>query len=262
MVQEIKLQDIKDIVRTTKRFLMDRDKASEVTVKGKSDFVTKVDLAVQKYLQEVLSERYPQVQFMGEENCARDYDPSKPVWILDPVDGTTNLIYDYQLSSVSLGLVENGEAVLGVVYNPYTEEMFSAKKGEGAFLNDKPIHVSDADELENSLVAVGTTPYNKEHADAVFTLLKRIFVNCKDLRRCGAASLDVCYVACGRCDVFAEGDLKPWDYAAGAAIVAEAGGEICDWEGNPIRYDKNCDVLVVNGNLKEKFLPLLDEKIS
>lgn len=255
----MELQEIKDIVRSVKGLLEDRSKASEVTVKGKADFVTQVDLAVQSYLQEILSERYPDIQFMGEENCGRDYDPEKPLWILDPVDGTTNLIYDFHFSTVSLGLVEHGEAVLGVIYNPYTEEMFAAKKGEGAYLNDKPIQVTDAAELADSLVAVGTTPYNKENADEVFDLLKRVFVSCKDIRRCGTASLDLCYVACGRCDAFIERDLKPWDYAAGAVIVTEAGGKVCDWKGDPIRFDQNCDILVVNGNLKEKFLPFFEK---
>ncbi len=256
---DMKLREIEGIVRSIAPYLMDRSKASDVMVKGKADFVTQVDLAVQSHLEALLSERFPEIQFMGEENCGRDYDPNKPLWILDPVDGTTNLIYDFHFSSVSLGLVEHGEAVLGVVYNPYTDEMFSAKKGEGAFLNDVPIHVSGASELEDSLVAIGTTPYNKENADVVFDLLKRIFISCKDIRRCGTASLDLCYVACGRCDAFVERDLKPWDYAAGAAIIQEAGGALCDWQGNPIRFDQNCDILAVNGSLKEKFLPIVAE---
>lgn len=258
----MELEEIMALVRSVKGLLEDRKKAGEIIVKGKQDFVTRVDTAVQQYLQKALAERYPEIQFMGEENCSREYDPDKPVWILDPVDGTTNLIYDYQMSAVSLGLVEHGEAVLGVVYNPYTDEMFSAQKGKGAFLNGRPIHVSDADKLEDSLTAVGTTPYNKENADEVFALLKQVFICCKDIRRCGAASLDLCYVACGRNDAFLERDLKPWDYAAGAAIITEAGGELCDWTGAPIRFDRNCDILAVNGKLKDAYLPIVSEYVK
>lgn len=249
------IREIISIVHSVKDLLLDRGKAADITVKGKQDFVTKVDLAVQKRLQRVLFEKYPEIQFMGEENSDRSYDPSKPIWILDPVDGTTNLIYDYRFSAVSLGLVENGEAVLGVVYNPYTDETFYAKKGEGAFLNGKPIHVSEAATMDDSLVAIGPIPYRKECADDVFDLLKKVYKDCKDLRRCGTASLDLCYVACGRHDAFFEGDLKPWDYAAGCAIVKEAGGEVCNWDGDPVCFDKNCDFLAVNGKLKEVFLP-------
>ncbi len=256
---DLNLREIEEIVRSVSPLLLDRSKASDVIVKGKADFVTQVDLAVQHHLEKLLGERFPEIQFMGEENCGRDYDPNRPLWILDPVDGTTNLIYDFRHSTVSLGLVEHGESILGVVYNPYTDEMFSAKKGEGAYLNDKPIHVTDANALEDSLVAIGTTPYNKENADHVFALLKRVFVSCKDIRRCGTASLDLCYVACGRCDAFIERDLKPWDYAASIVIIKEAGGDVCDWEGNPVRFDQNCDILAVNGNLKEKFLPIFAE---
>ncbi len=255
-------KEIAEIVCGAKELLLDRARAADVTVKGKQDFVTQVDIMVQRYLEEALRRRYPQVQFMGEESKKGEIDRKKPVWIVDPVDGTTNLIYDYQMSAVSVGLVIENEPILGVVYNPYTEELFTAQKGEGAFLNGKRIHVSEAKTVQESLIAFGTTPYHKEYAPAVFDLARRFFEQAKDVRRCGAASLDLCYVACGRNDAYFEGNLKPWDYAAGAVILQEAGGALCDWKGRAVRYYENCDILAVNGRLKEEMLSYFTEEIT
>ena len=176
---------------------------------------------------------------------------------MDPIDGTTNLIYDYKLSAVSLGLYEQGEITMGIVYNPFTDEMFTAAKGEGAYLNGVSIHTSEEVELRNSIISYGSCPYDKSHAKELFPMFERIFVNCADFRRTGSAAIDFCYVACGRQHGFLELNLKPWDYAAGSLIVQEAGGVVTDWKAEKLPFLKNSDIFVSTMKLEAKFRALL-----
>ena len=134
----------------------------------------------------------PDVQFMGEEQDNTGLDWSRPCWILDPVDGTTNLIHSFRHSAISLALAEGGQAVFGVVYNPYTEECFTARRGGGALRNGVPIHVSDVSRLEDSLLSTGTVPGRRELADAAFRQMRALYDRCQDVRRTGCASLDLC----------------------------------------------------------------------
>ena len=150
---------IVELVRKMKPLFADSSRVSQVKEKGTCDYVTQVDIQVQKLVKEGLYSMYPQVQFMGEEQDNSAIDRSGDFWILDPVDGTTNLIHDFRHSTLSLAYAEAGEVVLGIVYQPYTDELFIAQKGEGAFLNGDPIHVSGAETLSESLVTIGTSPY-------------------------------------------------------------------------------------------------------
>ena len=154
------------------------------------------------------------------------------------------------------GLVDElkGEIVFGVVYNPFTKETFWAAKGQGAYLNDKPIHVSPAAEMGNCLFNFGTGPYQKELAPQNFAILQKIYAKCQDIRRTGAASIDLCYVAAGRCEGFFEITLKPWDYAAGSVILTEAGGKITDWSGNPVPFDHGSSIAATNGHIHDMLL--------
>ena len=247
------------LVRNCKELIFNVEKAQQVTVKGLADYVTQVDLAVQSYLYKELTEHWPEIQFLGEEGQMGTLDWSKPVWILDPVDGTTNLIHDAQTSCVALGLWDGNELVFGVAYNPFREELYRAVKGEGAFLNDRPIHVSDRPTLARSLISVGTTPYDKGRADQVFAQIKRLFLASEDIRRGGSAVLDLCSVACGRCDGFFEYDLKPWDYAAGIVILMEAGGKFTDEAGNPVPVGLRSGITATNGLIHDELLAMLNE---
>lgn len=234
------------IVKETRKMLLDQEEASHVKKKGRSDYVTQVDLHVQEYLRTRLAEEWPDIQFMGEEkdNSRLDFDGA--VWILDPVDGTTNLIHGFMQSAVSLGLCDRGEVVCGVIYQPFTDELFHAVKGEGAFLNGRRIHVSGAETMEESLISVGTTPYEHEYADRNFALFKKIFLDCQDIRRIGSAAIELAFVACGRLDAFFEQNLKPWDFAAGTILIQEAGGTVTDFDGNrPVPW-KNCNIIGSN----------------
>ena len=151
-------------------------------------------------------------------------DRKGSIWILDPVDGTTNLIHDFQHSTISLAYAKGGKILFGVVYDPFHEECFTAELGKGAFLNGKPIQVSKKEQLGDCLTAIGTSPGCREHADENFARMRRIYDQCQDIRRIGSAALELSYVACGRLDGFYEENLKIWDYAAGSLLVTEAGG--------------------------------------
>ncbi len=235
----IDFNSVIQLVRDTKPLIMDIKNAQNITVKGPADFVTAVDTAVQRHLQNELCKLYPQVQFVGEEDHMTIINPNQPAWILDPIDGTTNLIYDFHHSAVSLAYYDGSEIIFGVIYNPFTEETFHAIKDGGAFLNETPIHVSQKSTLKESLVAIGTSPYDKHLAAKNFALFQSLFEKSLDIRRVGAASLDLAYVACGRLDAYLERNLKPWDFSAGAIILTEAGGQISDYSGNPLNYCLN-----------------------
>ena len=255
---QIELQKLFEIVREGGALFRDREGAAHIKVKGVSDYVTQVDFHVQELIRTRLQEEWPGVQFMGEEKDNSDIDFTKAVWILDPVDGTTNLIHDFRQSAVSLALYEGKKPVCGVVYQPFTQELFHAvsgagrekgKNGTGAFLNGKPIHVSGAKTMGECLISIGTAPYEHEYADRNFDLFKRIFLDCQDIRRLGSAAIDLAYVACGRIDAFFEMNLKPWDFAAGRILVEEAGGTVTDFEGNSPDFWKKGSILGSNGTI-------------
>ncbi|MBR1781393.1 MAG: inositol monophosphatase [Oscillospiraceae bacterium] len=257
---QINYNEVIDLVQGVRRLILDREQAAHITVKGRADFATQVDFAVQRQLRQALSRRWPEVQFLGEEGEKHRLDWTKPVWILDPVDGTTNLIHDYRASCVSLGLWDGEQMGFGCVYNPYTEEMFSAVRGQGAVCNGAGISVSRRATLGESLFMIGTSPYRKERAQRVFDLARRLFLAGEDIRRSGSAALDLCAVACGRADGFFEFDLKPWDYAAASVILEEAGGTFTDIKGNAPVPGENLDVAASNGTIHRALLDLLGER--
>ncbi len=251
------MREIAGVVKSAGALLFDTRAAGDITVKGRADFVTQVDLNLQERIKRELFRRYPAVQFMGEEQDNSGLDPAGAVWILDPVDGTTNLIHHYNQSAVSLGLYEKGVGLAGVIYQPFTDELFCAAKGCGAFLNGKPIRVSKTPTLAESLVAVGTNPYCKQAAPGNFAAFQRVFEACQDIRRSGSAALDLAYVACGRLDAYFEQNLKPWDYAAGMVLLKEAGGQVTDYEGKHPSLWKNSDLVAGNGKIEPELYRLL-----
>ncbi len=230
----------------------------QVTEKGAADYVTNVDVAVQKYLKEALGNEFPDIALIAEEKENLGLDPDNSYWILDPIDGTTNLIRDYHLSAVSLGLYENGEITFGVVYNPFTEELFYGAKGEGAYLNGAPIQVSNQPEFKDAVVSFGSSPYEKNRAKELFPIFYNIFMNCADFRRTGSAALDICYVACGRQHAYLEQNLKPWDYSGASIILREAGGTITDWGNKELPYLANSDILACVPQFREILLKLIN----
>jgi myo-inositol-1(or 4)-monophosphatase len=192
---------------------------------GTANFVTDYDKAIERYLKKELSEFLPQARFLGEEEDTEEKIDQGYAFIVDPIDGTTNFIKHFSHSAVSIALANQGEPVVGVVYNPYLKEVFWAEKGRGAWLNGERIHVSSR-RLQDGIFLFGSTPYDKSLMEKTFSAVQTIFSHSLDCRRSGSAALDMCYAACGRCELYFEAMISPWDYAAGYLILLEAGG-IC-----------------------------------
>ena len=270
-LNSITIDSIFPIIQEVANTCLTRENSQNITVKGDSNFVTEVDTQIEKAMKERLLSLYPDTQFMGEEEDNSDVDFTTPVWILDPVDGTSNLIHDFQNSSMSLALTMDKKVVFGVIYHYSSKEYFYAKKGEGAyvgcasFINPNkseyatpssvatPIQVSHTTELSRSLVSFGTSPYDKATlGEKNCETLKQIFFACEDIRRIGSAAIELAYVAAGRVDIYLERNLKPWDYAAAIVIIEEAGGIITDYEGLPIDISKPSDILAGNKVVHQK----------
>lgn len=252
----MELREITALVKQAKNIIDDRELASQVRTKGRADYVTQVDIAVQNFLKEELARLAPEVEFMGEETGVREMN-AESFWILDPVDGTTNLMYDFRHSVVSLALWKGGEIVMGIVYDPYRDETFTAEKGKGSFLNGSPIHVSEAASLSDTVIGIGTSPYYRELTEANFARFRRVFDRSRDIRRLGSAATDLAYVACGRQDGFFEAYLSPWDFAAGLLLVREAGGTVTDFCGNSPDPRHGGSVAGTNGRIHSELLSLL-----
>ena len=184
--------------------------------------MTNIDTEVQDVLREKLGQLIPEAAFIGEEQINGTLGEGLS-WVVDPIDGTMNFMREWNFSAVSVALLEKGKPVLACIYQPYRDEIFMAKKNEGAFLNRKPISVSQTP-FRKALVGFGTSPYQPEFAERSLKLACAFLKQAGDLRRTGSAALDLAYVACGRQDIFFELHLSPWDVAAGALLVEEAGG--------------------------------------
>lgn len=203
----------------------------DIACKQLSDFVTRIDVESEKIIIEIIKKKFPNHLFLAEESVVA-VDRGIYKWIIDPLDGTTNFIHGYPVFSVSIALKYYEEIILGIVFDPTREELFTAEKGKGAFLNEKPISVSSMRKFSNSLIATAFPFRKKELIDPYITVFKGIFSRVSDIRRAGSAALDLAYLACGRCDGFFEIGLSPWDIAAGAILIKEAGGVITDFGGD------------------------------
>lgn len=213
---------------------------------GHANFVTIYDKKIQELLQKELLEILPEAAFVGEEEDIHASIQKGFAFIVDPIDGTTNFIKDYQASCVSIGLTLDGAPYMGVVYNPYLNEMYTAIRSHGAYLNGKPIHVSDKP-LSKGIILFGTSPYYEELHEKAFSMAYHYFKQAMDLRRSGSAAIDLCSIAAGRAELFFELHLSPWDHAAGGLICQEAGGIVTTCEGTPVTLDRPCSILATNG---------------
>lgn len=247
---------IETVKEAGKIILNAHNQESAVTAKeGKKNFVTKFDVAVQDFLFSELAKAFPEAEFVGEEG-ETNVASNALRFIIDPIDGTTNFMQDYRCSCISVALCKENSVIAGVVYNPYAGEVFSAEKGKGAYLNGKKITVSDRP-LSDGLALFGTSPYHPENTDATFALLRKVFDFSRDIRRSGSAAYDICMVACGRCEVFFEKGLQPWDIAAGTLILKEAGGLALCYGGEEINFSTPNDVVFANPKAYEEFVTLL-----
>ena len=241
------LKKIADLVlRAGEIVLSASDIAANTREKGgAADLVTKYDVAVEEFLKKELLALLPDAVFYGEEE-AENADPNHGwAFIVDPIDGTTNFVRELHQSAISVALAKDGVVEYAAVLDPYKQELFTARRGEGAFLNGRPIRVSDRP-LEKGIFGMGTAIYRREYLGPTMRLTTELFKRSCDFRRMGAAALDLCYVAAGRYDLFFEYNLCPWDYAAGSLLITEAGGHVSTMEGTALALDRRCSLWASN----------------
>ncbi len=208
---------------------MDRVDAIPVASKARNDFVTEVDRAAEREIVRIVRRAYPGHGILAEEGARREGDGH--LWVIDPLDGTTNYLHGFPFFAVSIGVLWRGRPEHAVVYDPLRQEIFAASRGRGATLNDRRIRVRQARGLEGALLGTGFPPRIGPHLDRYLAMFRALFEDTAGIRRAGSAALDLAYVACGRLDGFWEMGLKPWDMAAGALLVQEAGGIVTDLTG-------------------------------
>ncbi|HZS07751.1 MAG TPA: inositol monophosphatase family protein [Blastocatellia bacterium] len=228
----------------------------EITNKGRINLVTEADVASERHIKELITARFPTHRIIAEESGTSDHSEFEYCWIIDPLDGTTNFAHGYPCYAVSIGVERKGELIAGAIYDPSRDEMFAAERGAGATLNGQKIRVSEIDLLEKALVVTGF-PYDvRERMDEYLPSWRRFLERAQGVRRLGAAAIDMACVACGRMDGFWEHGLNPWDMAAGAVIVEEAGGRMGQLDGAP--FDTYLpSMLCTNSHIHEEMLAVL-----
>jgi myo-inositol-1(or 4)-monophosphatase len=257
------LKGISEIIRESGKTLTKAKDARKVATSkgGHANFVTEYDKKNQHFLMKKLHELLPEANFLGEEEGE---DVFKSVYskgytfVIDPIDGTTNFIWGYHPSVISIGLLKDGKPFIGVIYDPYMDELFAALKGKGSTLNGKKIHVTEHP-LRDSLVAFGTWTYQPEYAKKSLELAYGYLSKAADIRRSGSAAYDLCMVACGRTALYFELKLGLWDFCAGALIVTEAGGKVCDIYGKALKFRGQSSVMARAASVKKSELLLLEE---
>ncbi|MBS5144146.1 MAG: inositol monophosphatase [Butyricicoccus pullicaecorum] len=222
---------------------------------GIGNFVTHYDIQVQQFLRETLLNILPDAHFVGEEDSVHEDALDKLAFIVDPIDCTANFVRSMNHSAVSIALAQDGELICGVVYNPYRDELFSAQKNHGAFLNHQPITVSSRS-LSDGIFCFGTSPYDLSQRARTFEIAGQLMNHMQDLRRFGSAALDLTDIACGRVELGFECILQPWDFAAGALILSEAGGIATQLNGEPLTLNRPCSILSGNKQAHAEFLSL------
>tara|TARA_Y100001970_G_C14234653_1_gene860995 strand:+ start:717 stop:1532 length:816 start_codon:yes stop_codon:yes gene_type:complete len=222
------------------------------------DLVTKADLKSEEFIIKSIQDSFPSHSILSEEIGEIDSD-SEYLWIIDPLDGTTNFAHNLPIFSVSIGLVKKGQGTIcGTVYNPAADKLFYAIKNKGAFLNDLPISVTSSNTLSESLLVTGFPYSHDKFYDLSFSIFKDFYDKTQGVRRLGAASLDLCFVAMGRFDGFYEFNLKSWDICAGSLIAQEAGATCSDWDNSSLpRSGKR--VLCSNGKIHNEMIKILNK---
>ncbi len=231
---------------------------------GLANFVTNFDVAVQQYLMEKLKALLPDASFFGEEDTeGNDKETGRYregyCFYIDPIDGTTNFIFGYQFSCVSVGLSYNGKMVAGMVYNPYVDGLYRAVRGEGAYLNDKQLHMKNTS-IENGIVAFGCARYNEGDTDLLFASVKEIYLHSLSVRNGGSAALDLCRIAAGANVAYLEMKLQPYDYAAASVVIEEAGGQISRIEGGAINLDGPCSILAGSEKARAEIRAIVESR--
>jgi len=224
--------------------------------KGRIDLVTEYDRRSEALVLQRLRERFPDHEVLAEESGLHAVTAAPVRWLIDPLDGTTNFAHNYPFFAVSIAAEVAGELVAGAVYDPVRDEMFAAARDAGATLNDVPIRVSPIGRVEDALLVTGF-PYDvREHPERHLPFFQAFLMRAQGIRRDGSAALNLCYLAMGRFDGFWEGNLSPWDLAAGVLLVREAGGRVTRYDGSPLALDGR-QILATNGRLHLEMIEVL-----
>lgn len=239
-------------------------------LKGRANLLTEADLRSQREIVSVIKKAFPDHGILAEEGAlSRTLTPVPerkargPLWIIDPLDGTTNYAHTFPAAAVSIGFISGGRTMAGGVFDPFRKEIFLAGRGRGSFLNGRRIKVSRVPKLSRALLVTGF-PYDRaEKADFYCSIFSRFMLIAHDIRRMGAASLDLAWLAAGRTDGYWEFGLKPWDVAAGSLLVEEAGGKVGDFSGHTWKEteDYGRQILATNGKIHSEMLKIIGEKL-
>ena len=254
------IEEISGIAKEAGKIILEgAGHASSCRVKdGHANFVTEYDARVQQFLISRLQELVPEAHFVGEEDGAAVFLPEYEeglTFVIDPIDGTSNFMKGYFPSVTSIGLLKDGRPWIGVIYNPFSDQLFTGIIGVGAWENGTEIHTSE-EAMKDSLIMMGTTPYYEELARKSFDLGFQYLSRCIDIRRSGSAAWDLCMVASGRVGMYFELRIHLWDYAAGACILEAAGGTVTDAEGKPLSYHGKSSIVAASAAIaKEDYLP-------
>ena len=246
------LNSIIDISKHAGKIICDR---SEFTVRDKgsaANYVSSVDIKVEEYLKRELADVMPEAAFIGEESGGSNIS-AEYVFIIDPIDGTANFVHNIGISAVSVALMKDKKPYIGVVHYPYLERTFWAQAGEGAYLNGERVRVSDR-RLEKSILSIAMSVYDKRYSTPCFALAEAMMQDCEDIRRLGSAAIELSNLGAGFEDMFFEARLFPWDYAAAALIIREAGGYIGPIYSDELPYFEACSIVAANSEQSYKLL--------
>ncbi len=237
------------------------DKLDRVRVHEKSinDFVSDVDLKAEKIIIETIHKSYPDHSILAEESGEHQLKEKDYLWIIDPLDGTTNFLHGFPHFAVSIGLAIKGKIEHGLIFDPFKQEIFSASRGRGAQLNSSRIRTSKVSQLSKALLGTGFPSRNKSLYEKYMSSFERVFQESAGIRRAGACALDLAYIACGRLDGFWEYNLKPWDIAAGSLLVSEAGGFVTDMQGHH-DFLKSGEVVAANAKIHATLLSKINKE--
>ena len=229
---------------------VDRVDLLTITPKGRNDFVTEVDRQAEAEIVHILSKAYPGHAFLGEEGGLMGSAQAEHVWVIDPLDGTTNFLHGFPQFCVSIGLLYRGKIEKGVIYDPLRQELFTGSRGAGATLNNRRMRVTKQSGLRNALLGTGFPFKDQTHVESYLAMFREMMKDTAGIRRAGSAALDLAYVAAGRLDGFWEIGLKKWDMAAGVLLIQEAGGMVTDLEGHDNFFESG-NILTANPKLHQ-----------
>ncbi len=251
------LEEIKSVVYEAGKLMLNNEKAEIFVKEGHANLVTERDLAVQKYLIKALSEILPDSCFFAEEKSDNTLTNAY-TWIIDPIDGTLNFIHNRRCSCISVALCKDKHPIIGVIYDPYHDEIYYSEKGHGAWCNGIKLHAANTD-YNLSVISLGTSPYYSDLVDKTMEAAKQFLIQCADIRRKGSAALELCDLASGRIDGVFELKLSPWDYAAGFLIAKEAGAIVATPDAKELDYSAPHCVIAATEKCFDNMLKVISE---